>query len=165
MLSSELERLNQLRQAGALSEVEFQQAKQRVLQSAGTDGHLPGPEPANPELICGLKPNIWLALMHASQLLTYTVLGIVVPVVMWIVSRDESKAANQHGLTILNWMLSALVYAVISGLLCVIAIGIPMLIVLAVLNVVFPIIGAIQAANGRQWKYPLTINFLSPGPA
>ena len=54
--------------------------------------------------------------MHASQLLTWTGVGIVAPIVMWLLSKDESRDANRHGLVIVNWMLSSLVYLVISGL-------------------------------------------------
>jgi uncharacterized Tic20 family protein len=39
-------------------------------------------------------------------------------------------------------------------------IGIPLLIALMVLMVVFPIIGAVKANDGKVWKYPLSIPFL-----
>jgi uncharacterized Tic20 family protein len=102
--------------------------------------------------------------MHASQLLTWTGVGIVAPIVMWLLSKDESRDANRHGLVIVNWMLSSLVYLVISGLACMIVIGIPMLFVLAGLNILFPVIGAIQASRGTLWRYPLTIHFFNPEP-
>jgi uncharacterized protein len=35
-----------------------------------------------------------------------------------------------------------------------------MLMVLAVLAIVFPIIGGIKANNGEFWDYPITIRFL-----
>jgi uncharacterized Tic20 family protein len=53
---------------------------------------------------------------------------------------------------------------VISGLACMIVIGIPMLFVLAGLNILFPVIGAIQASRGTLWRYPLTIHFFNPEP-
>ncbi len=39
-------------------------------------------------------------------------------------------------------------------------IGGPLLIVLGVLGVVFPVIAAIKANNGVVWQYPLTIRVL-----
>lgn len=182
MLSSELERLQQLRASGALTEAEFQQAKQQVLQGGGastatagetafsgqplaadpfTDPHTAGVKP-EPATVCGMSPRLWNALMHLSQLLTWTVLGIAVPIIMWIISKDESRESNRNGLVILNWLLSTLIYAVISGILCLLVIGIPMLIVLAALNIIFPIVGAIQANGGKVWRYPLSINFFDP---
>ncbi|MCK5280750.1 MAG: DUF4870 domain-containing protein [Cyclobacteriaceae bacterium] len=41
-----------------------------------------------------------------------------------------------------------------------ILIGIPILIVLAILQVVFVIIAAIKADNGELFHYPLTIRFI-----
>ncbi len=166
MISAEIERLRQLRDSGALSEQEFQQAKQQVLnrgaQTAFTNSPPPLPNAfsgAAEGTVCGLRPNVYSALMHASQLLTWTVLGTVAPLIMWIVAKDESVEVKRQGRIIINWMLSSLIYAVISGLACLIVIGIPMLIVLGALWIVFPIIGALQAAEGKYWKYPLSIEF------
>ena len=39
-------------------------------------------------------------------------------------------------------------------------VGFLLLPVLAVLGIVFPIIGAVKANNGEFWEYPLTIKFL-----
>ena len=41
-----------------------------------------------------------------------------------------------------------------------IIIGIPILFVLGILAVVFPIIGAIKAYNGELWEYPMAIRFV-----
>ena len=164
MISDEIERLIQLRNSGALSEEEFQQAKLRVLSGQPQPVYSqPANNPAAPSgLICGLDPRLWCTLMHASQLLTWTGVGIVAPLVMWIVGKNESKEANRHGLVILNWMLSSVVYAVISVALSFFVIGIPMLFVLGALHVIFPIIGTLQASSGKLWRYPFSINFFDP---
>lgn len=165
MIADEIERLIQLRNAGDLSEEEFQQAKLRVLNGTATSapGFVPVGQGADTSgQICGLPSNVWLSLMHASQLLTWTGVGIVAPFVMWLVSKDQSREANRHGLVILNWMLSSLIYGIIAGFACLVVIGIPMLIVLGGLHIVFPILGALQASGGTLWKYPLTINFFDP---
>ena len=114
MIADEIERLIQLRNAGDLSEEEFQQAKLRVLNGTATSapGFVPVGQGADTSgQICGLPSNVWLSLMHASQLLTWTGVGIVAPFVMWLVSKDQSREANRHGLVILNWMLSSLFYS------------------------------------------------------
>lgn len=165
MLSDELERLQQLHQAGALSDTEFQQAKQRVLEGSSADF----PNSSSPQnigldtgvrRICGLPPNTWFMLMHLSQLLTLAGgLGIAIPLVMWAISKDDSRDANQHGLVIINWIISELIYTIVGGLLCFVVIGIPIVIALAVASIAFPIIGAIKANSGQVWRYPLTIPF------
>jgi uncharacterized Tic20 family protein len=164
MISDEIERLIQLRNSGALSEDEFQQAKSRVLggQPQPVFTQSTGSAAAPSGLICGLDTRLWCTLMHASQLLTWTGVGIVAPLVMWIIGKNESKEANRHGLVILNWMLSSIVYAVVSVVLSFFVIGIPMLFVLGALHVIFPIIGTLQASSGKLWRYPFSINFFDP---
>ena len=175
MISDELERLQQLRNTGALTEDEFLQAKQQVLNGGLSSGQpFSGQQFASVEAsavngvtgkVCGMEPKIWNTLMHLSQLLTWTVLGIAAPIIMWVVSKEESRDANRHGLMILNWLLSSLVYGLIGVGLCLTVIfaviGVPMLVALAALNIIFPIIGAIQASGGKLWKYPLSINFFN----
>lgn len=157
MIAEELERLNTLRRNGVLSDHEFEQAKQAVLTGRG--------DAATGGRVCGVVENTFLMLMHLSQLLTFAGgLGIAIPIIMWALGKDESRAANRHGLMIINWFLSALIYSIIGGLLCFVLIGIPVLIVLAIISLVFPIIGAVRANNGEFWRYPLTIEFFTHEP-
>lgn len=158
MIADEIERLIQLRNSGALSEEEFQWAKHRCLTGEGP----PAAQAHAETLIYGIEPRIWCTLMHVSQLLTWTGVGVIAPFVMWIISKDQSREANRHGLVILNWMLSSLIYFVISGLALFLLIGVPMLATMVILNIVFPIVGALRASEGTVWRYPLTINFFDP---
>ena len=167
MLSEELERLQKLRDAGTLSEEEFHAAKQRLLQSPDPNPYTyvaPQGQPANVVgRIHGLEERTWCMLMHLSQLLIFAGgIGVAAPIVMWAVSKDDSRAANRHGLVILNWYISALIYGLVAGALCFIVIGIFMLPVLAALTVIFPIIGAMKCNEGTLWKYPLSIQFFDP---
>ena len=45
--------------------------------------------------------------------------------------------------------------------LSLVVIGIPLLLAVLVLTIVFPIIGGVKANNGELWRYPLSIQFLS----
>ncbi len=167
MLSEELERLQKLRDAGTLSEAEFRAAKQRLLQSPNPDPSIyampQGDATGSVGKIHGIEERTWCMLMHLSQLLIFAGgIGVAAPVVMWAVSKDDSRAANRHGLVILNWYISALIYGLVSGALCFIVIGIFMLPVLAALTVIFPIIGALKCNQGTLWKYPLSIQFFDP---
>lgn len=153
-LANELRDLEELRANGSLSEEEFQQAKAQLLNS--------GPEKYGKQAVgqvCGIAENTWCVLMHLSQLLTFSMAGIVVPVVMWILSKDESEVARRQGAAMMNWLVSSLIYALISFLLVFVVIGIPMLIVLAVLQMVFPVVAAIKAQEGTVWSYPMAIRF------
>ena len=100
--------------------------------------------------------------IHLTQLLGHTalpVLGWAVPLVLWQVKKSELPGVDVHGKNVANWMLTELILGAIFGFLCIFLIGIPLLIALYVLGIVFPIIGGIKANNGEVWEYPLSFKF------
>jgi len=101
-------------------------------------------------------------LLHLSQLLALMTggLGIVAPIVMWAIAKDKSPQVDRHGKIVLNWIISCLIYGAVSVILIAVIIGALLLIVLGILAIVFPIIGAMKANNdGTAWDYPLSIKF------
>lgn len=100
--------------------------------------------------------------LHLSQLLNVIipVAGIVVPIVLWQTQKDKIPALDAHGKMVMNFMLSCLIYAVISFVLTFVLVGILGFITIGIIGIVFPIIGGIKANNGELWEYPLTIKFL-----
>ncbi|MCU1290276.1 MAG: rane protein [Acidobacteria bacterium] len=100
--------------------------------------------------------------LHLSQLFNFILppAGIIAPIVIWQMKKDKIPALDAHGKMIANWMLSALIYSVVSGILAIVLIGFLGFIALMVLSVAFPIVGAVKAYNGEFWEYPLTIKFL-----
>ena len=154
-IADEIERLQRLRDSGALTEDEFAQAKAALLNKDVSQSNFKLP---------GGASKWWTVGLHLSQFAGYAVplAGFVVPIVIWQVVKDDYPEIDEHGRTIANWIISHLLYILISGLLVFVGIGIPLLIVLGILGIVFPIIGAIRASAGRCWSYPLTIEFLSP---
>jgi len=157
-IADELARLQELRDAGSLTESEFEEAKRKALheqpQAAPVFGgaHVPGQ-------VMGINEELYSMLMHLSQLLVVSGLGIIVPIAMWLIGKDESDFVRRQGNRMMNWFLSSLIYAVVFGLLCLVVIGIPLLMLLAILEIVFPIIAALKANNRELWSYPLAIRF------
>ena len=74
---------------------------------------------------------------------------------------DELPEIDEHGKNAVNWIVSHLLWIVACVLLAFVGVGIPLLLVLAVLAVVFPLVAAIKASNGETWPYPMTISFFS----
>lgn len=101
-------------------------------------------------------------LLHLSQFLGFVVpfAGLAAPIIIWQVKKTEMPEIDAHGKMITNWIISALIYGAFSFVLIFLLIGIPMLMVLGLLALIFPIIGAIRANDGELWRYPLTINFI-----
>jgi uncharacterized Tic20 family protein len=86
--------------------------------------------------------------------------GFVLPILIWQLKKEEMPALDAHGKVVVNWIISALIYAAISFVLVFVLIGILLFIVLGVLGIIFPIIGGIKANDGIVWRYPLSIAFL-----
>lgn len=100
--------------------------------------------------------------LHLSQLLNFLIPfgGIIAPIVLWQMKKDEMPALDAHGKMVTNWLISAMIYGIVSAVLSIILVGFLLLLALGIMTVVFPIIGGIKANNGELWEYPLTIKFL-----
>lgn len=100
--------------------------------------------------------------LHLSQLLNLIIPfgGIIAPIVLWQMKKDEMPALDAHGKMVTNWLISSFIYMVVSGILSIILIGLLGVFALIIMGIVFPIIGGIKANNGELWEYPLTIKFL-----
>lgn len=122
------------------------------------------PLPSDPAPAQTSNIRTWCVLCHASALLGlfFHFLGhLLGPLVVWLVKRGDSPEIDAHGKESLNFQLSMLVYDAIAAILCIVLIGIPILIILWIMNTVFVIIASIRASEGQLYRYPLTIRFLS----
>ena len=104
----------------------------------------------------------WSMFIHLSVFAGYLVpvLGLVLPIILWQVKKDQLPGVDPHGKIVVNFMISMVIYSFVSFFLIFLLIGIPMLIALSIIGIVFPIIGGIKANNGEVWQYPLMIPFL-----
>ena len=105
----------------------------------------------------------WCVLCHASALLGlfFHFLGhLLGPLIVWLAKRDASPEIDAHGKESLNFQLSMLIYDAIAVILCFVLIGIPILILLWVLNTILVIVASIQASDGKLYRYPLAIRLI-----
>jgi len=68
---------------------------------------------------------------------------------------------NENGKASLNFQLSMLLYIVLAIPLCFIIVGIPIVIMLGTLKVICIIIGSVKASKGEEFRYPISIPFIS----
>lgn len=155
----DLERLNALREKGAITEEEFQKEKKRILDAVDDTTASPA---STKRKLWGMDEKGYTAMMHISQFAGILIpfAGFILPIVMWISGKEDSEMVDEHGKVVINWMISLAIYLVICGVLTVIGIGLLGLIALGVLNVIFVIKGAIKANEGVLWPYPMTIKIL-----
>ncbi|MBK9437427.1 MAG: DUF4870 domain-containing protein [Chloracidobacterium sp.] len=102
---------------------------------------------------------MWLHLSQLANIILFPV-GIIVPIVLWQTQKYKMPALDAHGKMVANWMISSVIYAVVSIVLMFVLIGFLTMLAVCVMGVVFPIIGAMKANSGELWEYPLAIKFL-----
>ncbi len=120
----------------------------------------------------GMELNQYCMLMHLSQFSGFFIPfgGIVIPIVMWYVNKDEYVEVDQHGKRIMNWIISSLIYTLITLSIFLFSIatqsfifistGVLLLVVLVVCSIVFTILGSIRSFKGEIYTYPISINFI-----
>lgn len=107
--------------------------------------------------------NQLLALTHVSQLLTYVTGcgGLIVPLVIWLSTKDSVAGMDEHGKSIINFQLTMLLFLVIS-IPAVLLFGLGLLgfLFVGVVGFILPIVNAVRAANGESPSYFSTIKFI-----
>jgi len=152
----DLKTLDELRKSGAISEEEYEKEKQKFFEQERNS------QSKNSSQLFGMSENSYIALMHISQFAGVIIpgLGLIAPIILWVMNKENNVNVNIVGKNILNFMISMLIYIIVSSILIIVLIGIPMLVALGIMYVVFVIIATIKANSGVTWKYPLTISFL-----
>lgn len=146
-----LEILMNLRNAGEITEEEFQREKAKLQEDGEFSSDL-----------YGMSKSDYLMLLHLSQFASYIIplLGIVLPFVLWATKREQDPDVDAHGKVVLNWIITSYIYLFVGIMLVFVGIGIPLLILLGVLGLVYPIMGAMKAKNGEFWNYPFSIQII-----
>jgi uncharacterized Tic20 family protein len=88
-------------------------------------------------------------------------LGILVPIVMYIAKKDESPFVRHHSLEALNFHITVWIASVVSLVLILVVIGIFMLIAIVIGFYVLSVVAAIAASRGEWYRYPMTIRIFT----
>jgi len=144
-----IKELNELLEDGLITQAEFDRERAKAAQQNASSADS--------------EQNNYAVFKHLSQLLGWLVplLGFIVPIVMWQ-SRKDDPLIDAQGRCIANWLLSTVVYWLICMVLTLILVGFFALTLLAIVGIIFAILGAINASNGKVWAYPLSIRFFRP---
>ncbi|MGG8495206.1 DUF4870 domain-containing protein [Tenacibaculum sp. TC6] len=104
-----------------------------------------------------------LALTHLSQLLDFVtgIGGLIVPLIIWAVKKDEVVDMDEHGRSIINFRITMFLYLLICiPLVILFGLGLVGMLVIGAFYLIYPIINAIKASNNEQPSYPFTIKFI-----
>lgn len=146
-----LKLLADLKNAGEISAEEFEREKEKLRNEK------PSPFARGAKL--GIEDNSYYMLMHFSLYFTFIpVLGLFLPVTLWLLNKDADKNVDMHGRNIMNWMLTTVFICLCAVFLF--PVGIFILGVMLLLNLIFPMVAAFKAKKGQIWRYPMSIRFL-----
>jgi len=104
----------------------------------------------------------WGGAAHWSALVAaFLALAFLGPLIVLLVKGNESAWVRRQAVESLNFQISVLIYAIISGVLLLLLIGFILLPIVGIFWLVFTIIGSVKASNGEDYRYPLTIRMVS----
>ena len=104
----------------------------------------------------------WAMLCHISTFCGMIIPfgNILVPLIIWLIKKDALPFVADQGKEVLNFQISMVIYLIISGILCFLLIGIPILIGLIIFDFIITIIATVNANDGKYYRYPITIHFI-----
>ncbi len=104
----------------------------------------------------------WSMLLHLSALsgLIVPFANLIAPLVIWLMFRARSDMVDYHGKRAMNFQISMTIYVLIALIFSFVLIGIPFLIGLSILWIVYEIVAAVRASRGDPPGYILSIRFL-----
>ncbi len=111
------------------------------------------------ELEASSDDRTWGMLAHLSYFLTFVIgVSCVAPLVIWIIKKDTSEFIEDQAKEALNFQLSAFI---VSLLLAVTVCGIPLVIVVLIMSIVYSIQGGMAANRGDRYRYPYTFRMIN----
>jgi uncharacterized Tic20 family protein len=105
----------------------------------------------------------WAMIAHLSALLVYPTLigGIVAPLVIWLIRRDDMSFAADQAKETLNFQITVYLVGLVCGVLFLILIGFVLMGLLVIAHVVLTIVAAVKASEGVAYRYPFNLRLIS----
>jgi uncharacterized Tic20 family protein len=115
-------------------------------------GYRTGQPPMRPD-----EEKLWAIGAHLGPL----VLGVLAPLIVWLVFKDRSAFLDRTGKEALNMQLSYLIYFVVATITIFLLIGFLLLPLVGLAWLVLMIVATIKVANFEDYRYPLIFRFVS----
>ncbi len=94
--------------------------------------------------------------------------NIIGPLLVWQIKKAELPSVEEHGKAALNFQLTVLIFlipAVIATVLlsfvCIGFVLIPVDVAIGLCGLIFPIVAGIKANNGEAYRYPWSLTLVS----
>jgi len=108
------------------------------------------------------ESRIWAILAHIGTLGTYIVpfANIIVPLVIYLVKKDEDSFVAHHARESLNFQISVIIYIIFCVPLVFIFIGALLIAIIAGMSVILVIVATVKTSNKVLYRYPFTMRFI-----
>jgi|SRR5437868_245169 len=111
----------------------------------------------------GAEERNWAVACHLSALAGLLVWGVGIilgPLIVWLIKKDTLPFVSDQGREALNFQITVFLAGVVCTALIWVLIGIPLLVALAVFDLVFIIIAAVKASEGVEYRYPISLRLI-----
>jgi Uncharacterized protein conserved in bacteria len=104
----------------------------------------------------------WAIAAHLATFAGYVIPfgNVIAPLVIYLMKREESSFVADQAKESLNFQISVMLLALVGLLLSFIGIGVLLLVAVAIAEVVLAIVAAIQAGEGKRYRYPFTLRLV-----
>lgn len=114
------------------------------------------PPSYQPQPVSAADEKTWSILSHVGGI----ILNWVGPLIVFLIYKDRSAVIRAHAVAALNFQLTILIGYIVGAILFIIVIGGFIMLAASVLSVIFGIMAALAANEGRAYKYPIAIPFV-----
>lgn len=86
--------------------------------------------------------------------------AFIVPIILWAVKKDESKAVDDQGKEVLNFLITYFIALFASWILMFLLIGFLLFPIVWIGGIVLAIMGAVKANGGQYYRYPFILRLI-----
>ncbi len=86
--------------------------------------------------------------------------SIVVPLIVWLTSKDTKPWLSDQSKEALNFQITVLIGYIIASALTVILIGFVLFFIVWAASIVLSIIAAVRVSQGAAFRYPLAVRLI-----
>jgi uncharacterized protein len=88
------------------------------------------------------------------------IMGFIIPLIIWLMKKDESRFVDHQGKEAINFHLTMLIGHMVGGATMCFTFGLINITVWAI-SLTFSIIAGMAASRGERYIYPMSIRFIS----
>ena len=105
----------------------------------------------------------WAMICHVIALVGLLGNGIgflLGPLIVWLLKREDHPFINEQGKEAVNFQITMIIAAGICGILTLVVIGLFLLFIVGLIMTILPIVAAVKANEGVDFRYPFAIRFI-----